>query len=415
MSEFMPRAWEDVTTAAVAWVQANPDVRDGAQATDLVPGSLERAHIEAFAVQVETVEHRTAEAFGRAIRESAYHAFGFDLLPAKIATGFVTFSRFDALAGVVTIPVGTLVIAVTGAIFETTQTGTIALGDISSPPVPVRAQVAGLAGNLPPASLTRMATGGSGVDQVTNINATGGGADQESEDMRAARFQAFIKTVPRGTSYALEYAALSTGLVVAARAVDPCTFNPRPAGIPYAGQVWLFCDPGDGSGVFSPGVQSTLDQTISGYISGGVVYPGWKAAGVQVAVTPSQNWPVKVRGRAHVTPGGVGRWTAISLRLKQTAQTYFDGLRIGQPISYRDLTAALQLCDPDIKTVVLDIWSRYGVVPSRTADPLVLDLDPFNVTIPLSAGYRPTLYTGTDPDGVAGAAIAYPEWIMVEG
>ena len=412
MAGYTPRRWDQTVSDMIAWIQANPDTADGVLSTDLYPGSLERSHLEAAAMVLEEYDVRTSMAIQWAVSESAFTAFGFSLLPAQSSSGGVVFQCVVAPTAPIVVPLGTKVIAADGQQFLTTADGTIAAGALASGVVAASAVTPGVAGNIAAGAITQMAYQIAGVDSVQNPAAFSGGADIESADARMARFQSFISTLQRGTASALEFAALSTGRLVSARAVEPFLLPLPPTGTPYAGLVWLVVDDGTGTGVLDPTVQTAVSNEVFGYTSPtGAQIPGWKAAGIQVQIIPVAPVQIKVRGTIRVTPYGAARWSTIRASLTSAAQTYFSGLQVGDVCAYSNLLVALAGADPDILEVSLAIWRGDLTAPACT-DPLsAQDVVPVKPGNPYTgANERCVLQVGSAIDG--GVSVTYPEWIL---
>lgn len=411
-SGFQIRRWEQLTSDMIAWIQANPDLQDGVLASDLYVGSLERGHLEAIALMLEEYDVRTASAIVWAVGESAFTAFGFTRLPAQPASGGVVFQCVVAPTSPITIVAGTKVLSSDGQQFVTTADGTIAAGALASGVVPVSAVTPGLSGNVASGAINQIAYSIVGVDAVQNPNPLSGGTEQEGDDGRRNRFQRYISTLQRGTADALEFAALSTGRLVSARAVEPFAMTNPPSGVPYAGLVWLVVDDGTGSGVLDPTVQDAVHKAVYGYTApSGAKIAGWKAAGVRVDIIPVAPVPVKVRASVRVTPYGRPRWSSIQSALTTAMQAYFAGLQVGDACSYQNLVVALSGADPDILEVNLAIWRGDLAAPAYTAPLSAEDVLPVKPGNPYTgANERAIPLVGSAIDG--GVSITYPEWIL---
>ncbi len=393
---FVPRDFSSITLDMVNWLAGNPDLADGVLPSDLVPGSLERAHLEAVAVSIEEHEVRTAQALAQAIPQACYAAFGFSLLPPVKARVSVLFTALVPPASDLTVPAGAALISTSGTRFVTLADATIPAVAAVSAAVMAEALEAGPAGNIPAATLTRMVVPVAGVDLVTNPDPAVGGANEETEEARAVRFQAFVSTLVRGTAEALEYAALSTGMVLSAKTVDPCQLTPTPDGVPYAGLVWLFVDDGIGGLSVQPDVATAVLRTVNGYIANdGSQVPGWKVAGVRVNLMSVQRVPLRVQGAVKLVPGGSARWDDIQAALTATAQAYFGSLGAGATCSYQRLSSILQAADPDVAEVDLYLWRVVDGAPSFTAPPVAADIAPYSVGSVVTLGWRCALDTAT--------------------
>ena len=398
---FIPRTFQAITQELVAWLLASPEAAAAAPDMDLNIGSIERSHLEAVAVEVEGLEVRAAQAVQEGIQESCYRAFGFTRNPARAASGSVVFTALVAPVGTVSIPSSTRLQGPNGQVFTTTANAQLAAGETITAAVPIQALVPGPAGNVPAHTITRMVSSIPGIDLVTNPSPALGGADIESDEARALRFSAYVQTIPRGTMDALEYGAMSTGHVAAVRVIEPFLLDPRPEGVPYSGLVWVFCD--DGSGGLGTPAQAQIQKVLDGYTDGtGTRVPGWKASGVRVEVRAASVAEVCLRGAVQLHPGGAARWDAIKTVLTDAAKAYFDALRIGDPVSYPVLSAALNGADPDVAEVDIWLWFHGTDAPGYGSVPVAGDLSPVVSSDPDTLGAR----------GVLDQAGIYPEWIL---
>lgn len=398
---FVPRDYQTIADGMLDWIAGDLAIPDGVLPTDVVPGSLELGHMEAMGVVMEEYEVRTAQAIIRAIPESCFEAFGFERKAAARATGYVVFTALVLPAKDLVVTAGSLVRADDGTVFLTTSPGVVSAASGISGPIPVQAQEAGPVGNQPAGLITRLVSSIPGVDLVSNPSATVGGAVEETEEARAVRFAAFLRSLARGTADALEYGAESTGLVSAAKVVEPGALVPRPAGVPPAGLVWIFLDDGGSGTALDPRVESTVARIIHGYTDpSGICIPGWKAAGIVVRLLPSARVPVRFRAQVILAPGGEARWTEVQESLSTTLQGILAGVGIGAVVPYGQLSAALRACDPDIQDLVLWTWRSDEVAPVLSAQPLARSVSPVSPGDPFSYGARCVL----DPAG--------PEWVL---
>ena len=155
--------------------------------------------------------------------------FGFTRLPASLAEGQVTFSRYTntqaaflpsyiTAAGEIN-PTGVQVLTSDGTqtfdlVGNPSAPGYVAsptdgyniLPGTSSVTLPVQADVAGSTGNVLAGTISLIVGGIAGVDTVTNANATSGGMDAESDAAFRLRFVNFINSRAEGTDYAVAYA-----------------------------------------------------------------------------------------------------------------------------------------------------------------------------------------------------------------
>jgi len=120
--------------------------------------------------------------------------FGIARLPARRATGTVTFTRgSENTDSVVFIPINLQITSATetGIIFQTVTGATMSVGT-TSVTVPVQAVDAGPEGNIGPNLLINMSSPIQGIASVTNTAATSGGMDQEADSALRARWKATV-------------------------------------------------------------------------------------------------------------------------------------------------------------------------------------------------------------------------------
>jgi len=406
MAAFVVRNWETTLQQMLGWIQANPNLSPdftdpnaqnvGLLATDLTPGSLEVANLEALAMMLEDYDVRAQQAVAYAISESAYAAFGFPRLPATAATGLVTFTAYQAPSLDLTIPAGLVVSTADGTQFKLAASAVIPAGGFSVQ-ASVQCSTVGLSGNVGAGAIQRIVYPLTGVDAVANASPIWGGGEVESDASRASRFQVFVNALVRGTTAALEYAALvvapgcGNGFTVkSAYAVEPSTLVPLSSGasaslpyngISYAGLVWLFVDDGSqGSGAWATTTLPAVNIAMNGGtdLGGNAVLP-WRAGGVIVQVLPVHYQPVYVSATAVLTVAGHGRTSEIQTALNNAALAYFNSLGVGISATYWGLLSALASADED----VLDVASMGMGLTSGSLGTVNLALDPF-----LQAGYR---------------------------
>ena len=432
---FIPQLFDAIVTNLVAWITGNPSITPLAPNLDLTTGSLELSHLEAVAVQLESLEQRTSQAVLAAVQDSCYHAFGFDQLAATAATGAVVFSALTAPTSDITIPSGTRLVSTTGQVFQTAAYATLSAGSTATGSVSIIAETAGAAGNVSAGSVTTMVSGILGIDLVSNAAPTMGGADAETDEVRGTRFTDYVATLQRGTAYSIEFAVVQNTSASLARVIEPWALSVVPSNSPYAGGIWLFAYDGSTGGLTAAN-GAAVSQVVNGYTdASGNYVAGWKAAGIDVTIMAAQMVNVDVRGTVTLTPTGGGRWDAIQDNLTAAAQAYFSTLRIGDSVCYQTLTTALNSCDDYIVEVILQCWVDNTVVPGTTLGntpttiagtatpgypaplgtvvPYAQDLDPLNATLNPAATTSNYYACGSlcilnqSP-----ANATYPQWVL---
>lgn len=196
---FTPRPYLDLVAGMVEHMRSTTT-----RITDFNIGSVSRSILEANAAVLEEYYQDFYSGLSRAIPTAIYIGFGFDLLPAIAASGLVRFTRSGSTAAPLTIPAGTRLVSTTGVYYVTSASATMATGH-ATVDVAVTAETAGVLGNADPLMLSIVSAGG--VLSATNPSSMSGGADIETDDQRADRFQAWIKTLSNCTLAVLEYQA----------------------------------------------------------------------------------------------------------------------------------------------------------------------------------------------------------------
>ncbi len=152
--------------------------------------------------------------------------------------------------------------------------------------VPMTADAPGAAGNVGAGTITQILTPVTGIATVTNPLPMALGQDQETEDARKKRFNAYISGLARGTKAAIEFGALAVTGCVKAKAVDL-----------------------DDDGAISPGTVKLYITDSAGGMSTALhdavvlAEEAYRPAGVQVLVYQPTANNVAVTATLKVTPG----------------------------------------------------------------------------------------------------------------
>jgi hypothetical protein len=168
-----------------------------AKILDAVAGSIADAYVDnqllTYTYDIDSKTDADLDAFCQ--------LFGIARLPAKRASGTVTFTRgSENTDAVVFIPINFQITSSTdvGIIFQTVTGATMDVG-VTSVSVPVQAVDAGPAGNIGPNLVNNMSSPIQGVASVTNTSATSGGLDQETDSALRARWKATVFRSMAGT------------------------------------------------------------------------------------------------------------------------------------------------------------------------------------------------------------------------
>jgi hypothetical protein len=213
------------------------------------------------------------------------------------------------------------------------------------------AAVPGAAGNLPAGLAFTTNPQPTSFVSATNLGALVSGRDAETPAERLNRFRGFISTLPRGTLDAIGYgvstAALTDSLGNVIEAVQS-SFLVEPYKADHTlspGRILLYVH--NGVGLTSGALVARAQAVVDGYydpITGARV-PGWKAAGVIVAVSAAADHPLDVAGVITVSGGLDLNVAAASVRAVLAA--YLAGLPVGTPYQ-ASVAAALILGIPGI-------------------------------------------------------------------
>lgn len=315
--------------------------------TDFAPGSVSRTLMEAPAVEIEELYLQMFLGLREAIPVSTFISFGFDKRPAKVASGFASVSRPIPLEVPITIPFGTVFTTDAGVNFLASadvvwQAGT------SLTQIPVQAELAGAASNVPTGAITSSAIFSANAGVVVGNAAITNGADAESDAEREARFADFIRSLSRGTVAACRYHAGLSSLTAADGALTEYVTRLGLSEIPGRVSIYLYSNLGVPSAELLADGQRRLDGYRDDSI--GLIVPGVRSAGVQVDVLPMVEREidvaiaVKMRAGFALTP-------AVIQALTDTYNTAIRNVPAGSILYLGDLTELL-LLTPGLEAIV---------------------------------------------------------------
>lgn len=199
-----------------------------------------------------------------------------------------TSSTAQAITGSITIPYGTQIgVPGTTKRYRTTETSVLSSTQNESL-VHVESEISGNFGNTGANTVTELVTNVYGIASGNNTGEIQYGYDPESETEWKMRFSSYLKKLARGTRESIQEGAKTTfisdtkGYVsesVTSALVSESTNN----------IVDLYIHNGTSQEV-STALIAACEKVISGYIDGttGIIYPGYKSAGIPVSVKPSQ-------------------------------------------------------------------------------------------------------------------------------
>ena len=311
--------------------------------TDFNVGSVARTILEAPAIEIEELYQQMWNGLMEAIPVAVYNAFGFERIPASPAFGVVR---------IIVTPSATPSTVPAGSIFEAASDlsrAFVSLADAniaesaSFVDVQVRAQQPGAAGNVLAGTVFTVQPAISTMLSAAALQDFVGGRDEETEAQQKSRFAAFIRTISRSTTAALDYGVRSAVVRSAEGAimervqfqsiVEPwITDLSQPPAL-----VNVYVHNGvDGA---SAALLEEVRRVLFGYRDAtGRIVPGWKAAGVRVDVYAATSVAVPVTG-AVVVDAGYNSTTVI-VQVSAAITDYISALDIGGDVLRAEIVAA---------------------------------------------------------------------------
>lgn len=256
--------------------------------------------------------------------------------PAVAAAGVV---RFTGTPGR-TVPAGTIVATpadeVTAeASIEYETTVTVTLDENGGGSAPIRAVVAGQAGNVPAGVIEIIATPVSGVTAVTNPEETRGGADTESDELLLERFYSQVRN--QGTSgnkaQYMKWAGEVPG--VGGVQVDPLWKGPGTVGI-----FLLDTEKRAANEEIVAAAQAYIDPTQDGQGE------GMAPAGPIVTVLAADEVPIDIRVKLTLASGAT--LAEVRKRIEDGVRVYLKQLAFTDPLVRFTRIAAILLDIPPI-------------------------------------------------------------------
>ncbi len=300
--------------------------------TDFSVGSVNRALIEAVAVEMDTIYQEMFIGLREAIPVAIYNSFNFQPLAAASAFTDVTFTALPVPTVQLVIPAGTRVrVPNTAREYLTVADAVLAIG-ASTVVARVVSVTVGNAGNTPASTITEIVSPIATIT-VTNLRNVVSGRDAETTDQRRNRFREFLAALSRGPLVALEYGAKTAFIrnasgdiveaVVRARAVEPYIANPLlPVG---RVEVYIY----NGFGNTSVQLIARTQAIINGFtLPSGVRVMGWKAAGIPCTVLGVNEQALPVTGVVTPKPGFIAADLAVPV--SDVLEAYIAGLDIGE-------------------------------------------------------------------------------------
>lgn len=252
---FRHKGADSILQKLTNWVSNQTD-----QLTDFNVGSAIRTLLESIALQIEEFYYDLKQAVIYAIKNAAYHAFGFTREQSSKSSGMVTIFFNKSLTDNMVIQIGTQFH--TGdrlsrrIYFTSTQNVMINKGSDRAT-VPVECMEEGEIGNVGIADICKLGVGNPHVKYIANTSKFTNGKNQETETGRKIRFQEYVHTLQRGTKAAVTYGIKEVS------GVSGVYVDDSNIGIMYA---YVH----DSSGELSKELQEQILRHIVNYRSGGI-------------------------------------------------------------------------------------------------------------------------------------------------
>lgn len=200
---FRIRGSEEVLQKLITWVSQGTD-----KITDYNPGSAIRTLLESVSLQIEEFYYDLKKAVEFAIKNSAYHAFGFYREASKTASGQVVIYFSDPLRRPLVIPKGTEFhtgrLRLKRLYFRSTENIYLP-EEVQSATIPVACTIPGSIGNVQAGEIHKLSVGMANISHMNNPEPFTNGEDTESEINREIRFKEYVHTLQRGTAEAVAY------------------------------------------------------------------------------------------------------------------------------------------------------------------------------------------------------------------
>lgn len=332
---------------------------------DANPLSLIRTIAEGNATLAERWEEEMLVRIAEAIERATYRSFDFPVLPAAKAQGEATFSRASTVASQ-TLAIGA-VLRVPNSLkqYRTLDAVTLGIG-VSSGTARILADSAGVFANVTAGTVTELLTQPTGVAwMATNEEPVAGGRDSESDEERHIRFEVFIQHIHRATPDALVGGAMTVALYDGGGNVLEAVKDAQVADTWGLAEVTIW----NGSASAPAASDDLLNRTrevLLGYTDGeGNLVPGYKAAGVGLAVAAATILPVDVTVAIYPQDGYQVNMIAPSVEASLLA--VFGRQRLGaDKLRLNDLRQAIGLTrgviDHVLNTPTADVPGGDGII-----------------------------------------------------
>lgn len=302
---------------------------------------------EAFSISASIDSSEFFLALKKAIPVMIYSGFEFPKKEGQKSIGKLKFKRTEPAAIARPIAEGTIIQL--GALqFETTEAGSIEVGNTESAELNARAVAIGVNGNIGILDIDTKNGKGfilnppAGIEFAVNNSAFYGGTDSESDENRRLRFISYINGLAKSN-----LAGVVTGLNTIIGLVN---YFIRSA-YPTPGYVTVIAE--DGPGTLSVEMRDMIYKVLLGDINDLDNYPGYLALGIALYVTAPIVKPVSIEFDVVVKNTSV-LLTDLDLQaefltnLTTVIEQNINGLKIGENLVVSELITLVQNFDAEV-------------------------------------------------------------------
>lgn len=224
-------------------------------------------------------------------------------------------------------------VSVDANIFQTTANSSIPAGDSTSPAITSISTQRGESTNIEAKAIDTIEGKGyiltpiTGVEHSINDQAFANGADEETNEERATRFEVFINGLHGGTKRGIEKDVLEIDGIVTSRLRER---------FPKDGINTIIAD--DGSGGLSAGLISEIQKVLQGDINDFENYPGKGVAGIQYNIEAPTVDEIDIEGTVYRI-GVVADENEMLDAAKLNLTRYTNTRSFGDDVVYAELVA----------------------------------------------------------------------------
>lgn len=317
--------------------------------TNFNDGSRTNTIIEAVGLVASEMQEDFFKALKKSIPTSVYNGWGFTKLSGNKSVGKIVFSRSTVATEEYTIPIGTKII-LNGIKYQTTEVGSIAIGQQNSSQISSESEIIGENTNISVNAIDTIAGFGSfinqpnGIESATNPVAFSGGTDEELDQDRIVRFRNYVNSLAKSPV---------SGILSAVESVEGIKSVTVLENYPSDGWVTIYAD--DGSGSLSAAKQDEIEDIVKGIEADFENYPGYKAAGIYIQVLAPVIYSIDITATVTVIDESTLTNTEAETLAITKLQDYTNSLKLGEDWVKSECVTAIQNSDPGIYDVVVSI------------------------------------------------------------